>query len=524
MGGAGSSASGIGVSNRDTQAALAYYAATKHAPGVGSPPYDYRANPRDRPLPYKIYSQLEPLPLPRDFAPTIGSALDAIRGTASPVESTTSGHIDLTTLGRLCLYSNGITRWLRRMSGPRAFRAAGTTGALYHVELYLVCGDLPDLAAGIYHYGAHDHALRKLCDGDLRGVLVEATAHEEAISQAQLIVVCTSTFWRNAWRYRARAYRHSFWDGGTVLANLLALAAGAGIGARVVVGFQDPVVNALIDVDPDHEAAIALVALGVTDRTPTPTHQPTAATHHATEPLSRREVHFPTISTIQAASSLFTLDEVSDWRQTQAAAMPRLLSNPLSAQDPPIQAIESVIRRRGSTRRFGNVPIGSAQLSSLLETGVLPIPLDVGDAIPLEQYLIVQAVDGLDSGAYIFNATDRSLNLLRPGSFRTRARYLSLSTRSRSAQRSFVVRLSLTPSQPLWLRPPRAPVPSVSPGLPPGRRGRPPHQTLDAQGRMPLPWRVCSGPGTSPMYSAAHQYPDRALSIGVSYDSKPRSH
>ena len=48
------------------------------------------------------------------------------------------------------------------------FRAAACTGALYHVELYVVCRDLPDLEAGVYHYAAHDHALRQLRRGDFR--------------------------------------------------------------------------------------------------------------------------------------------------------------------------------------------------------------------------------------------------------------------------------------------------------------------------------------------------------------------
>lgn len=49
------------------------------------------------------------------------------------------------------------------------FRAAACTGVLYHIELYLVSGEIPSLPAGVYHYGAHDHALRRLRGGDFRG-------------------------------------------------------------------------------------------------------------------------------------------------------------------------------------------------------------------------------------------------------------------------------------------------------------------------------------------------------------------
>src|SRR5438874_9169318 len=105
-------------------------------------------------------------------------------------------------LARLCYFSNGVTKVLRGMP----FRAAACTGALYHIELYLICGDLPDLAAGVYHYAADDHALRLLRAGDFRQVLVGATGTEAAIVAAPVVMACTSTFWRNAWKYQARAY------------------------------------------------------------------------------------------------------------------------------------------------------------------------------------------------------------------------------------------------------------------------------------------------------------------------------
>jgi hypothetical protein len=53
------------------------------------------------------------------------------------------------------------------------------------------------------------------------------------------VLVCTSTFWRNAWKYQARTYRHCFWDTGNAARNLLAVAAADGVPARVVVGFVD---------------------------------------------------------------------------------------------------------------------------------------------------------------------------------------------------------------------------------------------------------------------------------------------
>ena len=47
---------------------------------------------------------------------------------------------------------------------------------------------------------------------------------------APVIIACASTYWRNAWKYQSRAYRHCFWDCGTILANLLAVAAAIPLG------------------------------------------------------------------------------------------------------------------------------------------------------------------------------------------------------------------------------------------------------------------------------------------------------
>src|SRR5581483_12378274 len=85
---------------------------------------------------------------------------------------------------------------------------------------------------------------------------------ESALAAAPAVLAQTTTYWRNAWKYQARAYRHAYWDDGTVLANLLAVAAGSDLPTRVVLGFADDAVNRLLDVDPAHEAAISLVAVG----------------------------------------------------------------------------------------------------------------------------------------------------------------------------------------------------------------------------------------------------------------------
>ena len=77
-------------------------------------------------------------------------------------------------------------------------------------------------------------------------------------ADAPVLLVLTSTFWRNAWKYRTRTYRHCFWDAGTLVANLLAVTAALGVPAHVVTGFVDDDVARLLDIDQTREAPLAV--------------------------------------------------------------------------------------------------------------------------------------------------------------------------------------------------------------------------------------------------------------------------
>src|SRR6195256_5515829 len=244
--------------NTSTDAASNYHEATKHSYT------SVRTNLHfldfgNQPLPFKIYPALEPSRMPDEVRQTGVAALSAI---AASLPALTDAAPDLEAVSQLLYLSAGITRQRKYSGGEIYFRAAACTGALYEVELYLVCGDLTGLEAGVYHFAPWEFGLRRLRAGDYRRSLLEATGSEPAIAHAPLTVVCTCTYWRNAWKYQARTYRHFGWDNGTLLANLLAVATALGLPAKVVCGFADASVNRLLDIDSQREVAFSLVALG----------------------------------------------------------------------------------------------------------------------------------------------------------------------------------------------------------------------------------------------------------------------
>lgn len=416
------------MTERDVTAAWRYHNATKHS--YWSVRLEgHQLDWANEPLPFKLYRGLEPIPLPRDLHATDVPCLEALASAEYPAEKEVP---DLPTLASLLYFSAGITKRVRYPGGEIYFRAAACTGALYHIDLYLVCGDLPGLSAGVYHFGPHDFALRRLRAGDYRAVLVDAAGQEPTVAAAPAVLVFASTFWRNAWKYRARAYRHCFWDSGTILANLLAMAAAHRLPAKVVLGFADGQVDHLLGLDGRREASLFMVALG--RGTPPAGTPQVPALSLETVPLSAREVEYDEIVRMHQATSLADGDEAARWRG-EPPPMPLpppsgrlypLAPLPLSPSEP----TEAVVLRRGSTRRFDRGgSISFAELSAVVHCATRGIPADFLPSRGLglnRLFLIVNAVDGLPSGTYVYRPEAEALELLREGEFRQQAGYLAL--------------------------------------------------------------------------------------------------
>jgi SagB-type dehydrogenase family enzyme len=424
------------MKNREIDAAWAYHNGTKHS-------YQrIRANPHyldfeNQPLPFKIYSGLEPRALPAHLSSSGMPSLAAISAADAPRDRQVTPARQ--ALAEILFLSAGVTRRRKYPGGEILFRAAACTGALYHIDLYLVCADLPDLPAGVYHFGPHDFALRCLRQGDFRGVLTRASGQEPSVADAPAVLLCASTFWRNAWKYQARAYRHCYWDNGTMLANLLAAAAARALPAKVVIGFVDGEIGELLGLDPQREAALSLVSLGCGAARPVLASTPLEPLDLPTEPPSKTEVDYPAMRAMHEASSLASEDEVVQWRAAndfRSFAQDAVISNggrrfslqAPSENDVPSETIEDVIVRRGSTRQFARESIAFGQLSTLLgraTRGVSADFLTAGESLN-QLYLIVHAVDDLEPGTYVYRRDLHALELLKEGDFRREAGDLGL--------------------------------------------------------------------------------------------------
>jgi SagB-type dehydrogenase family enzyme len=409
--------------NRDISSARRYIERTRHSPRSVRAS-GHRLDWNIEPLPFKIYPDLPAIALPRDFPAASIDALAALSGALA-----SSSALDLERLAALLFLSAGVTRTVTYRSGATMhFRAAASTGALYQTEVYVVAGTVAGLDPGVYHFCPGDFTLRRLREGDFRGAVALAAA-DEPMALHPAIVVISAIYWRNTWKYEARAYRHLFWDSGTLLANLLASATALGLEARVVTGFVDREVNALLGLDAGKEGALQLVPVGG-QRQPAPPPPVISPLSAAVVPLSSSEVDYPLLVEAYRDSSLEEEAEVTDWRENatprEAPAAPVRSLVPLAAARLNAgRALHETIERRGSTREFSGDAIGAAEMSTALFHATRGIAADVPSGL-VDLYVNVHAVAGLTSGAYAYHAGPHALEPLREGDVRRDSAFLCL--------------------------------------------------------------------------------------------------
>ena len=330
--------------NKHTRSAYDYHEATKHSE-ISLMTQRHYLDFNNRPLPFKIYitdfpRYLLPSDLPRPLHDAIMSISDTnpkvsdtgkdpknlnylSKNSSSPGKSL---EVDIKDLAEVLFFSAGITRAIKYDSTTYYMRAASATGALYPIELYVVCCDIPpDLRAGVYHFNPADFSLTQIRDGDYRQQLSATTADSRSVLESPISLILTSLAWRNAWKYQSRSYRHWFWDSGVIVANLLATTNAMGLISRLYMGFVDDTVNRLLCLESHKEAAIAIGTISREEKEYTFSNGLLSGQLESEieipgmsipniRPLSKGdEIDYPEIWTLHEASKLFSKEEVKEW-------------------------------------------------------------------------------------------------------------------------------------------------------------------------------------------------------------------
>jgi hypothetical protein len=284
---------------------------------------------------------------------------------------------------------------MERPYGTWLFRAAGSAGGRFPLEVYVAVPEGTSMPAGVHWYDPQDHALVRIGPPP-RGAVPA--------------LVVTGVPWRTGWKYRERGFRHVYWDAGTMLAQLLAVADSAGLTARLHTRFPDEVVGALVGAEGVHEWPVAVVALG---------HGVPAleATGSATAgDVDAAPLEFPLATSAQRAGERDTLGP--PWDRGAPVEVPA------DRKDP----IESVVLARGSQRRMDRtrgVPERLLRTSMLVAMRGVEVP----------HFVVVHDVEGLAPGVYRWPDLTAPV---RPGAMRDELSRICLD-QGLAADASFVV-------------------------------------------------------------------------------------
>ena len=240
------------------------------------------------PAPCKAYpAGLPTVAMPREL-PASGSSTTAVlagrdAAAASP---------NLARLAQVLHLSAGVVPVAERDDGRRyLFRAAGSAGARFPLEVYVAARGVEGLADGIHWFNPPNHAL----------VQIGPPPEGETTT-----LVLTGIPWRTGWRYSERGYRHIYSDAGTMLAQAIAVADDSGLAPRLRTVFPDSAVTRLVGAEGVHEFPVAIVTLGDGEQAVQPGGEAARGDVDRQPPLE-----FPLATSVQRAGDADELGDVS---------------------------------------------------------------------------------------------------------------------------------------------------------------------------------------------------------------------
>jgi SagB-type dehydrogenase family enzyme len=400
----------LNSANRDISKLFAYHEATAHTPERLRRAAHY-LDWGNMPDPFRHYEGVPLLDLPTDAPPPRARMLDVLRGAAGPPVAAGGAEF----LSSLFFHSAAIsaTKHVPSTGYRYALRVNPSSGNLHPTEFHFLARGLRGWPDGCYHYRPSSHMAEQRGRGDFI----------TGLSGAPLVVLLSSIAWREAWKYRSRAYRYVNHDIGHAwqAVHLAARALGCETRARGV--FVDNEVGALFSLASD-EWPMLLIEI---DGPGLPREDHAAAPREwfggVPNRLSNEVLEHPAISEIHAASTLHAIESTAETIDPP----PRTgeIQVPLPATTD--AGFAAAVRRRRSALDFigGSRTITAAQFAALLDAAAQPFAKDWSGRF-IDLWAFVHRVEGIVPGLYRCHLSSRTLSLRRPGDQRLIAAAVSL--------------------------------------------------------------------------------------------------
>src|ERR1700693_1361587 len=232
------------------------------------------------------------LDLPADPPVPKIPALGVLQG----VYGTTPARDGPTFLSQLLFYSAAIRASKRVPStGDRyALRVNPSSGNLHPTEFHFLTRGLKEWPDGLYHYRPSAHMAEQRALGGLEMTLAD--------SSAPIVFVLTSIVWREAWKYRDRAYRYCLHDMGHAWQALALAARALGCDSFATGHFPDDEVARLCRLSDDEWPMLIVEIRGQSIPRRDPDAGETVWNGGRANQLSDRQVSYPLIDTIHAVT------------------------------------------------------------------------------------------------------------------------------------------------------------------------------------------------------------------------------
>jgi len=367
------------------------------------------------PDPFRHYEGVPVLDLPADPpAPQI-SALEVLEGKSGNTLARDGAQF----LSQLMFYSASISASKRVPStgAVYALRVNPSSGNLHPTEFHFCAQGLSGWPDGLYHYRPSSHAAEQRAIGDFDRKLVDLSA--------PLIFVLTSIAWREAWKYRDRAYRYCLHDVGHAWQALTLAARAIGCESFAFGHFSDDRVaeQCLL-----HEDEWPMLIVGIHGSSiPVRMLDPVETILFGGQPnrLSEEQERYPLIERIHAATKLTTEADASSFGQSMTSGRGEISLPPRVSTS---RSFGDVVRVRRSALDFrgGGESISFSQLATVLSTAQERLFADFATACFVYLYLYVHRVDGLTPGVYRYWPEQAALEKIKEGDQRLVVAALSL--------------------------------------------------------------------------------------------------
>jgi len=318
-----------------------------------------------------------------------------------------------TFLSQLLFYSAAISASKRVLAtGYRyALRVNPSSGNLHPTEFHFITRGLKHWPDGLYHYRPSSHMAEQRARGDVM-----------AIGNAPITFVLTSIAWREAWKYRNRAYRYCLHDMGHAWQALSLAGRAMGCESEARGQFPDDEISRCCRLSKDEWPMLIVSLRGWEMPVSEPDTDETAWSDGEANRLSAEETAYPLIENIHEATKAvrvpFEIETASTGQgeiRLPPPAVPALTFGEVA------RVRRSALDFQGSSR-----PMSLPQLSAILASTSEPLPADFTTTRFVQLYVYAHRVDGLEPGVYRHWPDSGGLEQIKSGDQQVMAAALSL--------------------------------------------------------------------------------------------------